>query len=101
MFWTVVTCAARSERFRSAAHAFRKELRRRLVELPAFVEGTDDEYAHVEFGGSVNRRAVDGVVDEIPVEVGIVELAGFDCFDDEIGRPVGGETNVADAALFF
>ncbi len=54
----------------------------RLVEFAAFVIGADDEDAHVAPGGFLDGRPVE-IVDEIPVEIDVIELAGGDRAQDQ------------------
>ena len=74
------------------------ELLRRRVEFPALVVGADDEDAHVEARGGFDGGPVE-VVDEIPVDVEVGELAGVDGVEDDVGGGVGAEADVAAAAL--
>ena len=73
---------------------------RRFVELAAFVVRADDEHAHVARAGRLDRRPVQ-VVDEIPVQVDVIELAAVDRLEDDVGGGVGGEAEEADAALLL
>lgn len=70
----------------------------RCVEVAAFVGGADDEDAHVALCGSFDGGPVE-LVDVVPVEVDVVELVGFDCFDEDVGGAVGGEADEAHLAL--
>ena len=72
----------------------------RRVELSALVIRADDEEAHVLAARGLDRRPVQ-VVDEVPVEIYVVELAGVDGFEDEIGRGVGGEPDETAPALLL
>lgn len=68
------------------------------VEFAALVVGADDEDAHVEARGGFDGGPVE-VVDEIPVDVEVGELAGVDGVEDDVGGGVGAEAEVAAAAF--
>src|SRR5579862_1769065 len=74
------------------------ELAWRFVKLAAFVVRADDENAHVPRGGGLDRRPVE-VVDEIPVEIDVIELAALDGLQDDIGCRVCGKSKEAHAAI--
>jgi len=65
-----------------------------LVEFSALVVGADDEDAHVASGRGLDGRPVE-IVDEIPVEVDVVELACLNRPQDSPPRAVRGETDKA------
>lgn len=58
------------------------------VEFSAFVAGADDEDAHVMAGGGFDRGPV-GLVNVVPMQVDVVELVGFDRFDNYLCRSMG------------
>src|SRR5579863_3430090 len=74
------------------------EFGRRFVEFAAFVVGADDEDAHVAFAGGGYGGPVQ-VVDEIPVEIDVIEFAGGNGVENDIGGGVRGEADETDATI--
>jgi len=69
-----------------------------ILEAAALVVGADDEHAHVVAARGFEGGGVE-LVDEVPVQVDVVELAGVDRGQDDVGGGVRGEADEAHAAL--
>ena len=76
------------------------KLVRRFIQLPALVIRADDENPHIAGACGLNRRPVQ-VVDEVPVDVEVIEIAVVNCFQDNICGGMGGESDEPDATLFL